>query len=139
MLNDAVRNENAHFGMTINGDGAVCQIVDEQGRSISPALLASVLQDTTLQRTTNSTTIACDYENGFIPSDDAELDGIETISKLDDAELDGIETISKLDDAELDGIETISKLLTVLSRDDRPLSQVLDESHSAGYDQRKAA
>ncbi len=38
--------------------------------------------------------------------------------------------------SDLDGIESISRLLKLISRDDRPLSRVLDELCFAGYDQR---
>ncbi len=96
LLAATVLRENAHFGMTINGDGVMLAIVDEQAKAVSPALLGRVLNDAT---------------------DDGKVDDL----------------------SDQDGIESISRLLKLLSRDDRPLSRVLDESCCAGYDQRKSA
>lgn len=151
-----VRNEAAHFGLMIDGDGRTLQVYDENGRQLSPQELFFVLATLGDESNERSTVVihdqcgsqivdALEYEEiTTIPATGASSAVHHTMLESDTAlGLDSDGVIWHRNQVPVaDALQSMAHLLVSLSRSDRPLSEIvgnLDEFASRMNAERTAA
>ena len=141
-LGQQVRNEGAHFGLAIADDGETCRLYDEQGRAATAESLLLLLARHLLTRQPQGVVV---LEEGMSPALAKEIEllaGRPVRSGTVRAEMaaamhrhgaiagggpSGRYWHPVGDLALPDALRTLTLLLVLLSRDDRPLSEVLDQ------------
>lgn len=143
-LQDRVVSERAHFGVWVDGDGRACRVCDERGHIVDRFEIAEVLFGELLRSRPESTFIVTD---GFPSDAENRLSQRGAVVRrcADSAEsaLDAFEKQGAIagfvDEGDLyfadphpiaDALEVLTLLLTILSRGDCDLSQVVAAASS---------
>ncbi len=137
----------AHFGLSIEDDGETCRLWDEQGRPVPPETLLLLLARHLLAQQAGGVVIVEAEASPALAGKIAALGGravaadpsraaMAAAMRQHDALLGGgpsgrlWHAVGRLPLA--DALRTLTLLLVLLSRDDRPLSEVLDAEAAAG-------
>ena len=147
-VGEEVRAGRAHFGLSIEDDGEICRLWDEHGRPVPPETLLLLLARSLLAQQAGGTVIV---ESGTSPAlagkitalggravaaDSAARAAMAAAMRQHDALLGGgpsgrlWHAVGRLPLA--DALRTLTLLLVLLSRDDSPLSEVLDAEAATG-------
>ena len=144
---DAVRAAGAHFGITIEDDGETCRLWDEQGRPVPSERLLLLLARHLLTQQSGATVVVEAGSSPALAGQIAALGGravtadparaaMAAAMREHEALLGGgpsgrlWHAVGRLPLA--DALRTLTLVLVLLSRDDRPLSEVLDAEAPAG-------
>ncbi len=136
-LGDQVRSLNAHFGAWIDGDGECCRLVDELGATVSSDQLFMILAHEVLAQQAGATFVVSELAGSLIERlRRAQAQVLTAGSKRSQMHAAVQERRPALaGDAEgrlwytqagaaADALRTLTLLLTLLSRSDRPLSEL---------------
>lgn len=116
-LGARVRTAKAHFGIWIDGDGEACRVTDEHGEPISVEALANLVTREATEGPSRASIVSA-----------GEHDNRESVRKamLESRAEFAADHHGRIwfgDCPTADALKTLTHLLTLLSRDDRPLSE----------------